>query len=77
MGYAVLPMAIALDTLVAVGPITKASITDGVVREDGLWIGNVEDKKFDEVSCPADPMLTVQRKEHGWAGYVLCAYKGW
>eukprot|EP00887_Chlorella_sp_A99_P000781 scaffold5.g781.t1 len=70
-GYAVLPMALALDTVVAV---RKGG--------DSLVISNLEGGKYPDMTFPADPdqarggCVAVDVGKHNWANYFLAAYKG-
>lgn len=63
-GYGVLPMAIKLDTLLAVS-------RDG----DELVIGNMNER-YPETHFGLDPNQEVDVIHHNWANYFLAAYKG-
>ncbi|KAI8476482.1 MAG: ribosomal protein S5 domain 2-type protein [Monoraphidium minutum] len=64
-GYGVLPMALRLDTVVA-------------IRRGGdkLVVGNLDGEKFPVVEYDTDPAQTVDVANHVWANYFLAAYKG-
>jgi N-acetylgalactosamine kinase len=67
-GYSVLPMAIRQDTVVAIGK-----------REEEppmLHIANVDSSEFQACKFSADPSQEVDRKNHVWANYFICGYKG-
>lgn len=64
-GYGVLPMALRLDTVVA-------------IRRGGdkLVVANLEADKFPVVEYGVDPDQAVDTANHVWANYFLAAYKG-
>lgn len=64
-GYGVLPMALHLDTVVA---IRKAG--------DTLVLCNLEGDAYPEASFAIDPDQEVDVGAHSWANYFLAAYKG-
>jgi len=64
-GYSVLPMAIALDTLVAIRRVAGGS---------GLTVANV-DTTLPTREYAADPSQAVSGGDV-WSNYVLCAFKG-
>ena len=65
-GYGVLPMAIALDTVVAL----RRSNTDSID------LSNLNSEKYQDVSFPIDPSQEVNIGKHNWGNYFLGAYKG-
>ena len=65
-GYSVLPMAIALDTIVAI-KVDRSS--------DKLLVSNT-DPKFTAKEFTVDPDQAVDISSHHWTNYVLCGYKG-
>jgi len=65
-GYSVLPMAISLDTLVAVGTRDEAS----------LHVSNVDHEGHAAGTLPIDPREPVDVDSHSWRNYVHAAYKG-
>lgn len=64
-GYGVLPMALRLDTVVA-------------IRRGGdkLMIANLDAEKFPPVEYGTDPSQAVDVAHHVWGNYFLAAYKG-
>ncbi|KAL4860073.1 Galactokinase [Chlorella vulgaris] len=64
-GYGVLPMALAVDTVVAV---RKAG--------DQLIVCNVEASKYPEKAFSIDPAQEVDVGKHNWGNYFVAAYKG-
>ncbi|GBF90169.1 galactokinase [Raphidocelis subcapitata] len=64
-GYGVLPMALRLDTVVA-------------IRRGGdrLVVANLDAEKFPVVEYGTDPAQAVDTAHHVWANYFLAAYKG-
>jgi N-acetylgalactosamine kinase len=66
-GYAVLPMAIELDTLVAI----RVNPT-----RDAITLRNVDENKFGDLTFPTDPDQEVDLRNHTWGNYVIAAYKG-
>ncbi|KAL0042031.1 hypothetical protein WJX77_001255 [Trebouxia sp. C0004] len=64
-GYAVLPMAIRQDTVVA--------IKQG---GDDLTISNMDETKYPTATFSIDPKQRVDLEHHTWANYFLAAYKG-
>ncbi|PSC75650.1 Galactokinase [Micractinium conductrix] len=64
-GYGVLPMALAVDTVVA-------------VRRGGdeLVVCNVDANKYPEQRFGVDPAQEVDVGKHNWGNYFLAAYKG-
>eukprot|EP00890_Picochlorum_soloecismus_P003577 jgi/Picsp_1/421/NSC_00419-R1_galactose kinase len=64
-GYGVLPMAIALDTIVAVRR----------GESDVITLQNI-DSKYEVLSFPVDPEQKVDTGKHCWGNYVIGAYKG-
>ncbi|KAH9322749.1 hypothetical protein KI387_017388, partial [Taxus chinensis] len=69
-GYSVLPMAIRQDTIVAIRkwkPEEETKI---------LQIANVQSEKYELCRYPADPDQDIDLKNHKWANYFLCGYKG-
>ncbi|GBG77699.1 hypothetical protein CBR_g24145 [Chara braunii] len=80
-GYSVLPMAIELDTIVAVRSRSPASANSaGEDRanqeEDRLLLANVKPERFPACSFPIDPKQDVDRANHSWGNYFVCGYKG-
>ncbi|KAG0567930.1 hypothetical protein KC19_7G173000 [Ceratodon purpureus] len=67
-GYAVLPMAIRQDTVVAIGRRSE--------QPPMLHIANVDSSEFQACSFLADPSQEVDRANHVWANYFICGYKG-
>ncbi len=65
-GYSVLPMAISLDTLVAVGTREEAA----------LHVSNVDAAGHEAGQLPIDPREPVDRSSHSWRNYIHAAYKG-
>ena len=65
-GYSVLPMAIALDTIVAVKVDLGA---------DKLLVSNT-DSKYTAKEFTVDPDQAVDTSSHHWTNYVMCGYKG-
>ncbi|KAL4519598.1 hypothetical protein Ndes2526B_g01820 [Nannochloris sp. 'desiccata'] len=65
-GYGVLPMAIALDTVVAL----RRSGTDSID------LSNLNSEKYQDVSFPINPSQEVNVGKHNWGNYFLGAYKG-
>lgn len=68
-GYSVLPMAIRNDTIVAIRRVTG-------VEKPVLRIANILSEKYPPVEYSADPNQDVDLKNHKWAHYFLCGYKG-
>ena len=66
-GYAVLPMAIELDTIVAI----RVNPT-----RDVITLRNMDEKKFGVLTYTTDPEQEVDLKNHQWGNYVIAAYKG-
>mmetsp|Transcript_1151 Transcript_1151/g.2356 ORF Transcript_1151/g.2356 Transcript_1151/m.2356 type:complete len:502 (-) Transcript_1151:917-2422(-) len=66
-GYGVLPMAIALDTVVA---IRKNS------SRDVITLRNTQSDTYGELTFPMDPDQHVDTGKHTWGNYVIGAYKG-
>lgn len=64
-GYGVLPMAIALDTIVAVRR-----------SGDSLQLSNLDEGRYQDISFPIDPAQEVDVGKHSWGNYFLGAYKG-
>lgn len=64
-GYAVLPMAIRQDTVVA--------IKQG---GDNLTISNMDETQYPTATFSIDPKQRVDLEHHTWANYFLAAYKG-
>lgn len=64
-GYGVLPMALAVDTVVAV---RRAG--------DQLVVCNVDADKYPEKVFGVDPAQEVDVGKHNWGNYFLAAYKG-
>lgn len=64
-GYGVLPMAISLDTVVA---IAKGG--------SSLKIRSPLPSKYPNMEFPSDPSQAVDTENHSWANYFVCAYKG-
>ena len=64
-GYGVLPMAISLDTVVA-------------LRRDGntISLANLMSDAYPPVEFPIDPSQEVNVGKHNWGNYFLGAYKG-
>ena len=69
-GYAVLPMAVALETWVCVRR-APAGAGAGV-----LVVANADGALYPEVELPADPGAPVDRERHSWANYFQSGYKG-
>ncbi|GMH39172.1 hypothetical protein BSKO_07070 [Bryopsis sp. KO-2023] len=65
-GFAVLPMAITKDTVVAI------RVTD----QEELVISNINGEKYPVNKFGADPNQAVNVAEHSWGNYFLAAYKG-
>jgi N-acetylgalactosamine kinase len=66
-GYGVLPMAIELDTVVA---IRKNP------RREAITLRNVDDSEFPELAFPVSPDQKMDTDNHSWGSYVIAAYKG-
>jgi len=66
-GYGVLPMAIELDTVVAIRVNTS---------RDAITLRNTNDVKFPELSYSTDPDQKLDTSNHTWGSYVIAAYKG-
>lgn len=68
-GYSVLPMAIALDTLVGV----RAAKDHTRIK-----LRNVDAERYADIEFDADPAQEVPTGKggHSWGGYFLCGYKG-
>ena len=66
-GYGVLPMAIGLDTVVAIRVNTS---------RDAITLRNTDDVKFPELSYSTDPDQKLDTSNHTWGSYVIAAYKG-
>ncbi|CAD7703581.1 unnamed protein product [Ostreobium quekettii] len=64
-GYAVFPMAIHQDTVVALR-----------VGGDTLQIHNTQQEQYPAKDFPVDPKQAVDVKQHTWANYFVAAYKG-
>lgn len=64
-GYGVLPMAIALDTVVA---LRRSG--------DAIQLSNLDGQNYPDVSFPIDPAQEVNVGKHNWGNYFLGAYKG-
>ena len=64
-GYGVLPMAIALDTVVALRH-----------NGDSIHLSNLDAQKYPDVTFPIDPAQEVNVGKHNWGNYFLGAYKG-
>lgn len=64
-GYGVLPMAIALDTIVA-------------LRRGGdeITLSNVDGGHYGDLTFPIDPAQEVNVGKHNWGNYFIGAYKG-
>ncbi|GLJ31642.1 hypothetical protein SUGI_0635670 [Cryptomeria japonica] len=69
-GYSVLPMAIRQDTIVA---IHKRNSNE---ERKILQIANVQSEKYELCTYSADPDQDIDLKNHKWANYFLCGYKG-
>lgn len=65
-GYGVLPMAIALDTIVALRRHGG----------DSLQLSNLDEERYQDISFPIDPAQEVDIGKHTWGNYFLGAYKG-
>ena len=66
-GYGVLPMAIELDTIVAI----RVNAT-----RDVITVNNIEPEKFPELTFPTSPDQDIDTEHHTWGNYVMSAYKG-
>lgn len=66
-GYAVLPMAIDLDTIVAI----RVNPT-----RDAITLRNVDENKFGQLTYTTDPDQEVDLRNHTWGNYAISAYKG-
>uniref|UniRef100_A0A0C9S9T9 TSA: Wollemia nobilis Ref_Wollemi_Transcript_6197_2086 transcribed RNA sequence n=1 Tax=Wollemia nobilis TaxID=56998 RepID=A0A0C9S9T9_9CONI len=69
-GYSVLPMAIRQDTIVAIRK------RDPEESPKTLQIANVQSEKYAFCTYSADPEQDIDLKNHKWANYFLCGYKG-
>lgn len=69
-GYSVLPMAIRQDTIVAIRK------RDPEESNETLQIANVLSEKYGPCTYPADPNQDIDLKNHKWAHYFICGYKG-
>ena len=66
-GYGVLPMAIALDTVVALRRCADPST---------ITLSNLDTTHYQDVTFPIDPAQDVNVGKHNWGNYFLGAYKG-
>jgi N-acetylgalactosamine kinase len=64
-GYGVLPMALSLDTVVA---ISLAGTT--------IDVSNLDGETYPAYTFVLDPSQLVDTEHHVWANYALAAYKG-
>jgi len=73
-GYAVLPMAVALETWVCVR--RSPSGAGSAPAPPVLVVSNADSTQYPEVVLPADPDAPVDRVRHSWANYFQAGYKG-
>jgi N-acetylgalactosamine kinase len=64
-GYGVLPMAVSVDTVVAIALSGKT-----------LDVSNLNIEKYPAYTFVLDPSQLVDNEHHVWANYALAAYKG-
>eukprot|EP01116_Phalansterium_solitarium_P017015 TRINITY_DN4090_c0_g1_i3.p1 TRINITY_DN4090_c0_g1~~TRINITY_DN4090_c0_g1_i3.p1 ORF type:complete len:480 (-),score=186.28 TRINITY_DN4090_c0_g1_i3:1341-2780(-) len=73
-GYGVLPMAIELDTVVAVRRLSHVESGSGAAQ---LRIGNTRRDEFaPHTADNADGDVVIDSQRHGWHNYFLAGYKG-
>ncbi|GJP63152.1 hypothetical protein CLOP_g20226 [Closterium sp. NIES-67] len=81
-GYAVLPMAIHLDTLVAIRCVPPTSSVAAPAGKEGspspprLRVANMDPAKYPAVEFSIDARQEVDTNNHSWGNYFLCGYKG-
>jgi N-acetylgalactosamine kinase len=64
-GYGVLPMAISMDTVVAISK-----------QGSSLRVRSPLPEKYPNMEFSSDPAQAVDTENHSWANYFVCAYKG-
>ncbi|CAI5473753.1 unnamed protein product [Closterium sp. Yama58-4] len=80
-GYAVLPMAIHLDTLVAISCARTPSTGTPACKEDSpfpprLRVANMDPVKYPATEFSIHAKQEVDTSNHSWGSYFLCGYKG-
>ena len=66
-GYGVLPMAIGLDTIVAIRKNPQQSV---------IRLRNSRSDSYGELTYSVDPNQKIDTNAHAWGSYVIGAYKG-
>ncbi|CAI7821709.1 unnamed protein product [Closterium sp. NIES-53] len=80
-GYAVLPMAIHLDTLVAISCARTPSTGTSACKDDSpfpprLRVANMDPAKYPATEFSIHAKQEVDTNNHSWGSYFLCGYKG-
>ena len=73
-GYAVLPMAIAPDTAIAIRRVPDGG--GAAAAAAGLRLANVDPARYPAATFSVDPAQAVDTAHHAWGNYFVCAYKG-
>jgi len=66
-GYGVLPMAIVLDTVVAIRKNPESSV---------ITLKNTNSSVYGALTFPTSPDQEIDTNKHSWGNYVIAAYKG-